>query len=86
MEERMEQATNNLSTDVPTNNNKILPSAEKMFELCKEVRNLIVSIDMYAERFVALWILFLQEYCRNMQMAYEKVNFYSLKRNLHFSR
>ncbi|PAV89280.1 hypothetical protein WR25_23801 [Diploscapter pachys] len=73
MEERMEQATNNLSTDVPTNNNKILPSAERMFELCKEVRNLIVSIDMYAERFVALWILFLQEYCRNMQMAYEKV-------------
>lgn len=55
-------------------NKKILPSCEKVLTLCKEVHDLIVSIDLYADRFAALWLLVLTDYFKNMTDVYERVS------------
>uniref|UniRef100_A0A8R1DL85 Exocyst complex component Sec8 n=1 Tax=Caenorhabditis japonica TaxID=281687 RepID=A0A8R1DL85_CAEJA len=54
-------------------NKKILPSCEKVLTLCKEVHDLIVSIDLYADRFAALWLLVLTDYFKNMTDVYERM-------------
>ncbi|CAI2301705.1 unnamed protein product [Caenorhabditis sp. 36 PRJEB53466] len=56
-----------------TTNKKILPSCEKVLTLCKEVHDLIVSIDLYADRFAALWLLVLTDYFKNMTDVYERM-------------
>ncbi|EGT56078.1 hypothetical protein CAEBREN_03012 [Caenorhabditis brenneri] len=54
-------------------NKKILPSCEKVLSLCKDIHDLITSIDLYADRFSALWILVLTDYFKNMTDVYEKM-------------
>lgn len=54
-------------------NKKILPSCEKVLSLCKDIHDLITSIDLYADRFAALWILVLTDYFKNMTDVYEKM-------------
>ncbi|KAF1770554.1 hypothetical protein GCK72_002373 [Caenorhabditis remanei] len=54
-------------------NKKILPSCEKVLSLCKDIHDLIISIDLYADRFAALWILVLTDYFKNMTDVYEKM-------------
>lgn len=54
-------------------NKKILPSCEKVLNLCKEVQDLIVSIDLYADRFAALWLLVLTDYFKNMTDVYDRM-------------
>lgn len=54
-------------------NKKILPSCEKVLSLCKDIHDLIISIDLYADRFAALWILVLTDYFKNMTDVYDKM-------------
>lgn len=52
---------------------KILPSSEKVLILCKEIHDLIIALDLYADRFAALLILVLTDYIKNMAEVYEKM-------------
>uniref|UniRef100_A0A1I7T253 Exocyst complex component Sec8 n=1 Tax=Caenorhabditis tropicalis TaxID=1561998 RepID=A0A1I7T253_9PELO len=56
-----------------SSNKKILPSCEKVLTLCKDIHDLITSIELYADRFAALWILVLTDYFKNMTEVYEKM-------------
>ncbi|KAK6015239.1 hypothetical protein OSTOST_19338, partial [Ostertagia ostertagi] len=51
---------------------KVLPSCERVLELCQEVHGLIVSMDLYADRFAALWLLVLTDYNKNVTDMYER--------------
>ncbi|XGW19971.1 hypothetical protein V3C99_003639 [Haemonchus contortus] len=53
-------------------NSKVLPSCERVLELCQEVHGLIVSMDLYADRFAALWLLVLTDYNKNVTDMYER--------------
>ncbi|VDK41805.1 unnamed protein product [Cylicostephanus goldi] len=53
-------------------NAKVLPSCERVLELCQEVHGLIVSMDLYADRFAALWLLVLTDYNKNVTDMYER--------------
>ncbi|CAD6189742.1 unnamed protein product [Caenorhabditis auriculariae] len=64
--ERIEVALRSSSGDT-----KILPSCLKVFELCKEVHGLIVSMDVYADRFAALWLLLLTDYYKSMSDMFD---------------
>ncbi|KJH53243.1 Sec8 exocyst complex component specific domain protein [Dictyocaulus viviparus] len=48
---------------------KTITNLEK---LCQEVQGLIVSLDLYADRFAALWLLVLTDYNKNVTDMYEK--------------
>ncbi|VDM61620.1 unnamed protein product [Angiostrongylus costaricensis] len=52
--------------------NSLLPSCERVLELCQEVHGLIVSMDLYADRFSALWLLVLTDYNKSVTDMYEK--------------
>ncbi|PIC51593.1 hypothetical protein B9Z55_002044 [Caenorhabditis nigoni] len=56
-----------------SSNKKILPSCEKVLTLCKDIHDLIISLELYADRFAALWILVLTDYFKNMTDVYEKM-------------
>ncbi|CAI4222478.1 unnamed protein product [Auanema sp. JU1783] len=60
------------ASENPTGRNQnVLPSCEKVLDLCREVHSLIVHMDLYAERFVAIWLLLLSEYNANVNKMYE---------------
>ncbi|CAB3408323.1 unnamed protein product [Caenorhabditis bovis] len=61
--------------------NKILPSCRKVLELCKEVHDLIISMDLYADRFAALWLLVLTDYYKNMTDVYDRMTPSSVSEN-----
>lgn len=44
-----------------------------MLDLCKEVQQLIINMDLYADRFAALWLLLLTEYNKCVQEMYDNV-------------
>ena len=62
----------------------MLPSTERVLELCGEVHELIVNMEYYAPRFSAIWLLILTEYTKNVTQLYEKVGsvlFFSIYRS-----
>ncbi|KAE9421278.1 hypothetical protein Angca_004941, partial [Angiostrongylus cantonensis] len=73
--DRIENALRRSDNSRPKNlmNSGILPSCERVLELCQEVHGLIVSMDLYADRFSALWLLVLTDYNKSVTDMYEKV-------------
>ncbi|WKX92739.1 hypothetical protein Q1695_010626 [Nippostrongylus brasiliensis] len=72
--DRIENALRRSDTSRPriSVNSKVLPSCERVLELCQEVHGLIVSMDLYADRFAALWLLVLTDYNKNVTDMYER--------------
>ncbi|CAI5438538.1 unnamed protein product [Caenorhabditis angaria] len=73
IEEALRGSQNLINNNNNQKNKRILLSCEKVLELCKEVHDLIVSMDLYADRFAALWLLVLTDYYKNMTDIYEKM-------------
>ncbi|EYC28854.1 hypothetical protein Y032_0007g3461 [Ancylostoma ceylanicum] len=74
LSERMDDALRRSDNSRPRSNlnTKVLPSCERILELCKEVHGLIVSMDPYADRFAGLWLLLLGEYKKSVEDMYER--------------
>ncbi|KAL6729844.1 hypothetical protein Aduo_000861 [Ancylostoma duodenale] len=74
LSERMDDALRRSDNSRPRSNlnTKVLPSCERILELCQEVHGLIVAMDPYADRFAGLWLLLLSEYKKSVEDMYER--------------
>ncbi|KIH63018.1 Sec8 exocyst complex component specific domain protein [Ancylostoma duodenale] len=74
LSERMDDALRRSDNSRPRSNlnTKVLPSCERILELCQEVHGLIIAMDPYADRFAGLWLLLLSEYKKSVEDMYER--------------